>query len=155
MKILDGYVDTESDSFHANRTAMRAAIGDLEANVKTVLDGGGEFSRERHIKRGKLVPRDRITEITDPGSPFLELSQLAAWDLYGKEHVPSAGIVTGIGMVHGRQVMIVANDATTKGGSYFPATIKKHLRAQEVAMENNLPCIYLVDSGGANLPRQD
>ncbi len=116
--------------------------------------GGGETARERHLARNKLLPRDRVAALIDPGSPFLELSQLAAYGLYGDE-VPSAGIVTGIGRVSGRECVIVANDATVKGGTYFPITVKKHLRAQEIARQNRLPCIYLVDSGGAFLPMQD
>merc|ERR1712123_489519 len=116
--------------------------------------GGGERYRQLHKSRGKLLPRDRIETLIDEGSPFLELSQLAAYDLYGDEVVPAAGIITGIGRVNGVECLIVANDATVKGGTYFPMTVKKHLRAQEIAKENNLPCIYLVDSGGANLPRQ-
>merc|ERR1711935_1104238 len=116
--------------------------------------GGGERYRQLHKSRGKLLTRDRIETLIDEGSPFLELSQLAAYDLYGDEVVPAAGIITGIGRVNGVECLIVANDATVKGGTYFPMTVKKHLRAQEIAKENNLPCIYLVDSGGANLPRQ-
>src|SRR6202043_925020 len=115
--------------------------------------GGGEASRTRHVSRGKLLPRDRIEALLDPGTPFLELSQLAAHGMYGNA-VPSAGIITGIGRVSGRECVIVCNDATVKGGTYFPVTVKKHLRAQEIARENRLPCIYLVDSGGANLPNQ-
>src|SRR6185503_4879736 len=116
--------------------------------------GGGDEARRKHTSRGKLLPRDRVQALLDPGSPFLELSQLAAHGLYGDE-VPSAGIITGIGRVSGRECMIVVNDATVKGGTYFPITVKKHLRAQEIAEANRLPCIYLVDSGGANLPNQD
>ena len=116
--------------------------------------GGGEKACALHRSRGKMLPRERIEQIVDPGSPFLELSALAGHELYGDEVIPSGGIVTGVGSVHGRPVMIVANDATVKGGTYYPITAKKHLRAQEVAAENRLPCLYLVDSGGANLPRQ-
>ena len=116
--------------------------------------GGGETARQRHLARNKLLPRDRVAGLIDPGSPFLELSQLAAYGLYDNE-VPAAGIVTGIGRVSGRECVIVANDATVKGGTYFPITVKKHLRAQEIALQNRLPCIYLVDSGGAFLPMQD
>ena len=108
---------------------------------------------ERHKSRKKLMPRDRVQSILDPGSPFLELSQLAGYELYGEDRVPSGGMVTGIGLIHGRHCLIVANDATTTGGTYYPIGVRKHLRAQEIAAENNLPCIYLVDSGGANLPR--
>ena len=126
----------------------------LRADVAKAALGGNEKSRARHTSRGKLLPRDRVRHLLDPGAPFLELSQLAANGLYG-EDIPGAGIITGIGLVQGRQVMIVANDATVKGGTYYPMTVKKHLRAQDIALQNNLPCIYLVDSGGANLPHQD
>ena len=127
---------------------------DLRARVAEVGLGGGETARQRHLARNKLLPRDRVAGLIDPGSPFLELSQLAAYGLYDNE-VPAAGIVTGIGRVAGRECVIVANDATVKGGTYFPITVKKHLRAQEIALQNRLPCIYLVDSGGAFLPMQD
>jgi len=120
----------------------------------TIHQGGGSKACERHTSRGKLLPRERVQGLLDPGSPFLELSALAAHNVYG-EDVPAAGIITGIGRVSGQECVIVANDATVKGGSYYPLTVKKHLRAQAIAAENNLPCIYLVDSGGANLPRQD
>jgi len=133
---------------------MRAVVEDLRAQVAKAELGGGENARKRHLSRGKLLPRDRVAGLIDPGSPFLELSQLAAHGLYSGE-VPSAGIVTGIGRVSGRECVVVANDATVKGGTYFPMTVKKHLRAQEIARANNLPCIYLVDSGGAFLPQQD
>ncbi len=126
----------------------------LRSDVARASLGGSEKSRERHVSRGKLLPRDRVRHLLDPGTPFLELSQLAANGLYG-EDIPGAGIITGIGQVQGRQVMIVANDATVKGGTYYPMTVKKHLRAQDIALQNHLPCIYLVDSGGANLPHQD
>ncbi len=119
-----------------------------------ISEGGGEASRQRHLSRGKLLPRDRVRALIDPASPFLEVGQLAAHGMYGGE-VPSAGIITGIGRVAGRECMVVANDATVKGGTYFPLTVKKHLRAQEIAQQNRLPCIYLVDCGGANLPNQD
>ena len=141
-------------TFQGNATAMRALVDDLRAKVGEVKLGGGQRANERHLARGKLLPRDRVRALLDPGTPFLELSQLAAWGLYG-EMIASAGIVTGIGRVAGRECMIVANDATVKGGSYFPMTVKKHLRAQEIAQENRLPCLYLVDSGGGNLPTQD
>lgn len=131
-----------------------ALVERLKADVAKAALGGSEKSRARHTARGKLLPRDRVRHLLDPGAPFLELSQLAANGLYG-EDIPGAGIITGIGLVQGRQVMIVANDATVKGGTYYPMTVKKHLRAQEIAMQNHLPCIYLVDSGGANLPHQD
>ena len=135
--------------------SANAALADrLHEDVARSALGGSEKSRERHVSRGKLLPRDRVRHLLDPGTPFLELSQLAANGLYG-EDIPGAGIITGIGQVEGRQVMIVANDATVKGGTYYPMTVKKHLRAQEIALQNHLPCVYLVDSGGANLPHQD
>ncbi len=154
MTALRTTVDPRSPDFAANAAAMRALVDDLRARVADVEQGGGETARQRHLARNKLLPRDRIAGLIDPGSPFLELSQLAAHGLYNNE-VPSAGIVTGIGRVSGRECIIIANDATVKGGTYFPLTVKKHLRAQEIARQNRLPCIYLVDSGGAFLPMQD
>jgi 3-methylcrotonyl-CoA carboxylase beta subunit len=154
MSVLVSQVERRSDGFRANAQAMRALVEDLRAQVQRIKQGGGEVARQRHLGRGKLLPRERIRRLLDPGSPFLELSQLAAHDMYGGE-VPAAGIITGIGRVEGRECVIVANDATVKGGTYFPITVKKHVRAQEIARENRLPCIYLVDSGGANLPNQD
>jgi 3-methylcrotonyl-CoA carboxylase beta subunit len=154
MTVIRTDINPRSEEFAANASAMRAVVDDLRAQVAKAELGGGENARKRHLSRGKLLPRDRVAGLIDPGSPFLELSQLAAHGLYGGE-VPSAGIVTGIGRVSGRECVIVANDATVKGGTYFPMTVKKHLRAQEVARANNLPCIYLVDSGGAFLPQQD
>merc|ERR1719510_1946118 len=133
---------------------MQKLVDKLQSRVNVIMKGGGEKAVARHTSRGKLVARDRIQKLLDPGSTFLELSQLAAFKLYGDENVPAGGIITGIGKVRGRDCMVVANDATVKGGSYYPITVRKHLRAQEIARENNLPCIYLVDSGGANLPRQ-
>src|SRR5574338_1570867 len=133
---------------------MAGLVADLRAKVAQVELGGGERARAKHTERGKLLPRERIRQLLDVGAPFLELSQLAAHGMYGGE-VPSAGILTGIGRVSGIECVVVANDATVKGGSYYPLTVKKHLRAQEIARENRLPCIYLVDSGGANLPQQD
>jgi 3-methylcrotonyl-CoA carboxylase beta subunit len=133
---------------------MAELVADLRAQADRVRQGGGEVARQRHLSRGKLLPRDRIRALIDPVSPFLEIGQLAAHGMYGGE-VPSAGLIAGIGRVMGRECMIVANDATVKGGTYFPLTVKKHLRAQEIAEQNRLPCIYLVDSGGANLPNQD
>merc|ERR1719150_1934746 len=133
---------------------MQKLVDKLQSRVNVIMKGGGEKAVARHTSRGKLVARDRIQKLLDPGSTFLELSQLAAFKLYGDENVPAGGIITGIGKVRGRDCMVVANDATVKGGSYSPITVRKHLRAQEIARENNLPCIYLVDSGGANLPRQ-
>ena len=134
--------------------AMQALVDDLRGKVDRIVQGGGETARARHVSRGKLLPRDRVTQLLDVGAPFLELSQLAAFNVYA-EDVPAAGIVTGIGRVAGRECVIVANDATVKGGTYYPLTVKKHLRAQEIAVQNRLPCIYLVDSGGAFLPAQD
>jgi 3-methylcrotonyl-CoA carboxylase beta subunit len=133
---------------------MERLVADLRAKVQAIGQGGGEAARQKHTARGKLLPRERVRQLLDVGSPFLELSQLAAWDMYDNQ-VPAAGIITGIGRVSGRECVIVANDATVKGGTYYPITVKKHLRAQEIAQQNRLPCIYLVDSGGANLPNQD
>ncbi len=143
-----------TDEFKANVAAHEELLGDLRAQLERVAAGGGEKARDRHVSRGKLLPRDRVDHLLDPGAPFLELSPLAAHGLYGDE-APGAGIITGVGRVSGRECVIVANDATVKGGTYYPMTVKKHLRAQEVALHNNLPCIYLVDSGGAFLPAQD
>ena len=147
-------IDTRAPAFAANDQAMRVLVEDLRVQAARIAAGGGEASRARHVGRGKLLARARIDALLDPGSPFLELSQLAAYGMYDDE-VPSAGIITGIGRVCGRECVIVCNDATVKGGTYYPLTVKKHLRAQEVAAQNHLPCIYLVDSGGANLPNQD
>ena len=154
MVAIRSELDTGSADFAANASAMRALVEDLHAKVAEAELGGGATSRQRHLSRGKLLPRERVRGLIDPGSPFLELSQLAGFGMYGGE-VPSAGIITGIGRVSGRECVIVANDATVKGGTYFPLTVKKHLRAQEIARANRLPCIYLVDSGGAFLPQQD
>ena len=154
MVALRTELDSGSPEFAENATAMRALVQDLRAQVANAELGGGDTARQRHLSRGKLLPRDRVRGLIDPGTPFLEFSQLAAHGMYGGE-VPSAGIITGIGRVSGRECVIVANDATVKGGTYFPLTVKKHLRAQEVARTNRLPCIYLVDSGGAFLPQQD
>ncbi|MEM7651954.1 MAG: carboxyl transferase domain-containing protein [Pseudomonadota bacterium] len=144
----------DGESFATNHAHMSELLKDLREKVDLVCEGGGAGAREKHVARGKLLPRDRVQNLLDPGSPFLELSQLAAWGMYGGQ-IPAAGMITGIGRVSGRECVIVANDATVKGGTYFPMTVKKHLRAQEIAEQNNLPCIYLVDSGGANLPNQD
>ncbi|NNF61618.1 MAG: methylcrotonoyl-CoA carboxylase [Gammaproteobacteria bacterium] len=154
MPILKSTVDTRAAEFRENEQHMQALVSDLAAKVAAAAQGGGERARQKHLSRDKLLPRERIEALLDPGSPFLELSSLAANDLYDSQ-APCAGIITGIGRVEGREVMVVANDATVKGGTYFPVTVKKHLRAQEIASENNLPCIYLVDSGGAFLPLQD
>jgi len=152
--ILPTRIDAKSEEFQSNAARMRDLVDDLHGRIARATQGGDEESRRKHTDRGKLLARERIAQLIDPGSHFLELSALAANDVYDSE-APSAGIVTGIGTIHARQVMIVANDATVKGGTYFPLTVKKHLRAQEIAAENGLPCIYLVDSGGAFLPLQD
>ncbi len=154
MPVIETAVDPRSPAFRANAAAMEGLVADLRAVAAGVQAGGGETARARHLSRGKLLPRDRVDALLDPLSPFLEVGQLAAHGMYGGE-VPSAGIITGVGRVAGRECMVVANDATVKGGTYFPLTVKKHLRAQEIAQENRLPCVYLVDSGGANLPNQD
>jgi 3-methylcrotonyl-CoA carboxylase beta subunit len=154
MSQLKSAISTRSEEFKANQAAMRGLVEDLREKVAAIKEGGGAGPREKHLARGKLLPRERIRELLDVGAPFLELSQLAGHGLYD-DQVPAAGIITGIGRVSGRECMIIANDATVKGGTYFPMTVKKHLRAQEVAEQNYLPCIYLVDSGGANLPNQD
>ncbi|MCY7365398.1 MAG: methylcrotonoyl-CoA carboxylase [Frankiaceae bacterium] len=151
---LRTHVDPGSDSFARNAAAMRALTEELQHRLGTVRLGGPEASRERHVGRGKLLPRERVDALLDLSSPFLELSPLAAGGMYGDE-APGAGIITGGGRVSGRECVVVANDATVKGGTYYPMTVKKHLRAQEVALHNRLPCVYLVDSGGAFLPRQD
>ena len=154
MPALATALDTGSAEFRANDAALRAAVADLAQHHARIAEGGGAAARARHTGRGKLLPRERIRLLLDPGAPFLELSPLAGLGLYG-EDVPAGGIITGIGPVQGQECMIVVNDATVKGGTYYPITVKKHLRAQEIARENRLPCIYLVDSGGANLPNQD
>ncbi|MBV8849910.1 MAG: methylcrotonoyl-CoA carboxylase [Methylobacteriaceae bacterium] len=154
MTVLKSTIDIRSADFGKNSETMRGLVADLHATVSQIKQGGGARARERHLSRGKLLPRDRVRTLLDPGTPYLELSQLAAHNVYD-EPIPAAGILTGIGRVSGRECVIVANDATVKGGTYYPLTVKKHLRAQEIARENNLPCIYLVDSGGANLPNQD
>ena len=151
MSKLNSEINTASEEFHANRAAMCAVVADLQEKRAVAAVGGPEKLRERHLARGKLLPRDRVLGLIDPGSPFLELSQLAAFDMYGDD-IHGAGVITGVGRVSGRECVIVCNDATIKGGTYNPLTVKKHLRAQEIAAENRLPCIYLVDSGGANLP---
>ena len=154
MAVISTAIDTESSEYHANNKQMLVALEDLRNTVSTASLGGPPHTRERHLRRGKLLPRERIDRLLDPGSPFLELSQLAGHDMYDGE-APGAGLITGIGRIAERECMVVANDATVKGGTYFPMTVKKHLRAQEVAEQNHLPCVYLVDSGGAYLPAQD
>jgi len=154
MTVLTTSLDGRSEAFAANAAAMRALVADLREKVAAISEGGGAEARRRHLARGKLLPRERVRALLDPGSPFLEFSQLAAYDMYDGE-VPAAGLVTGIGRIMGRECVVVANDATVKGGTYFPMTVKKHLRAQEIAGDNRLPCLYLVDSGGAFLPAQD
>jgi 3-methylcrotonyl-CoA carboxylase beta subunit len=154
MNVLRSHANPGSEEFRANQTANAALVDDLNGQLERVRLGGGERARDRHVGRGKLLPRERVDRLLDPGAPFLECSALAAHDLYDGE-APGAGIITGIGRVSGRECVIVANDATVKGGTYYPMTVKKHLRAQEIALQNRLPCIYLVDSGGAFLPRQD
>jgi acetyl-CoA carboxylase carboxyltransferase component len=153
MDLLDTHIRIDSPEFTANRTRMTQLVAELRERLSTVHDGGGARYVERHRAQGKMPVRERIEALLDPGSPFLELSPLAAWDMYDNE-APGAGIVTGIGRVSRREVLIIANDATVKGGTYYPMTVKKHLRAQQVAIDNRLPCVYLVDSGGAFLPLQ-
>ena len=143
-----------SSEFKQNESAMLTLVNNLQETIKKIALGGEESARQRHLKHGKLLPRERLAQLIDPGSPFLELSQMAALDVY-EDYVPAAGIITGIGRIEGQECIIVINDATVKGGTYYPLTVKKHLRAQEIARVNNLPCVYLVDSGGAFLPRQD
>jgi acetyl-CoA carboxylase carboxyltransferase component len=154
MAVLSSQIERESDDYARRRERMESLVAELRERTALVARGGGERPVERHRARGKLTARERIDRLVDPDSAFLELSALAAWDMYGGQS-PSAGIVTGIGVVEGRECVVVANDATVKGGTYFPMTVKKHLRAQEIARQNRLPCLYLVDSGGAFLPLQD
>ena len=151
--VLPTAVQPDSDAFRARAAHNRALVDELRAKVAAAARGGSDKARAKHTERGKLLPRDRVERLLDPGAPFLEIGQLAACDMYEGE-VPGAGLIAGVGRVSGRQVMIVCNDATVKGGTYYPLTVKKHLRAQEIAEQNRLPCIYLVDSGGANLPHQ-
>jgi 3-methylcrotonyl-CoA carboxylase beta subunit len=153
MPVIESKLDPRDATFAANRDAMSALVADLRATVAAIEEGGGAAARDKHVARGKLLPRERVRALIDPGSPFLELSQLAAHGMYG-DNIAAAGIITGVGRVSGRECVIVCNDATVKGGTYYPLTVKKHLRAQEIARQNALPCIYLVDSGGANLPNQ-
>ena len=159
MAILETKLNARSADFLANAAAMRAVVEDLKTKIAQTALGGGDAARAKHTARGKLLPRERVQMLLDPGTPFLEFSPLAAMNMYpdrdGSDSAPCAGVVTGIGRVSGVDCLIVCNDATVKGGTYYPMTVKKHLRAQEIAQQNNLPCIYLVDSGGANLPNQD
>src|SRR5438094_2645432 len=154
MSVISSSHDRRSEAFRANDKAMRAVVADLREKSAAIALGGDETSRQRHQGRGKILARERIRLLLDPGSPFLELSAFAAYQMYDGA-VPAAGIVTGVGRIAGRECVVVANDATVKGGTYFPMTVKKHLRAQEIARDNRLPCLYLVDSGGAFLPAQD
>ncbi len=154
MPVIPSALDRRSDAFRANSAAMKALVEDLREQTGRIARGGDAASRTRHQGRGKLLARERIRVLLDPGSPFLEFSAFAAHGMYDGA-VPAAGIVTGIGRIRGRECVVVANDATVKGGTYFPMTGKKHLRAQEIARDNHLPCLYLVDSGGAFLPAQD
>ncbi len=159
MPHIESKLNPRSDDFKANVAAMQAIVDDLRDKVEKIAAGGGEAAAAKHLARGKLLPRDRVQMLLDPGTPFLEFSQMAAYAMYqdanGVDAAPAAGIITGIGRVSGQECVIVCNDATVKGGTYYPMTVKKHLRAQEIADQNKLPCIYLVDSGGANLPNQD
>src|SRR3984957_10588982 len=153
MDRIESRLNTNSDEFRRNRDAMDTLVKQLREEIEHVRQGGPARARELHVERGKLLARDRVKKLLDPGSPFLELSPLAAYKMYDGDS-PSASIITGVGRIHGREAVIVANDATVKGGTYFPMTVKKHLRAQQIAIENMLPCVYLVDSGGAFLPMQ-
>ena len=155
MSIIKSKINTQSTEFQANTKHMQGLVDDLHRKLADIKLGGGENYQQRHKSRGKLLVRERIDALLDSGAPFLEIGQLAGFEVYGEEKVPAAGVVAGIGRVAGQECMIVANDATVKGGSYYPLTVKKHIRAQAIAEQNGLPCIYLVDSGGANLPRQD
>jgi 3-methylcrotonyl-CoA carboxylase beta subunit len=154
MPHIESKLNPRSEDFKANADAMQKVVDDLRDKVEKIMLGGGDAARAKHTARGKLLPRDRVQMLLDPGTPFLEFSQLAAYGMYD-DAAPCAGVITGIGRVSGQECVIVCNDATVKGGTYYPMTVKKHLRAQEIADQNNLPCIYLVDSGGANLPNQD
>ncbi|HDR9808110.1 TPA: methylcrotonoyl-CoA carboxylase [Burkholderia cenocepacia] len=154
MPIIESKLNPRSEDFRTNAAALEAVVADLRAKIEQLAQGGGQAARDKHLSRGKLLPRDRIAQLLDPGAPFLEFSQLAANGMYNDD-APGAGVITGIGRIAGRECVIVCNDATVKGGTYYPVTVKKHVRAQEIAAENRLPCVYLVDSGGANLPNQD
>ena len=154
MPIIESKLSPRAADFQANADKMRALVADLKDKVAKAALGGGDKARDKHVARGKLLPRERINLLLDPGSPFLELSQLAAYGMYGDD-APGASVITGVGRISGIECLVIANDATVKGGTYYPMTVKKHLRAQEIARENRLPCVYLVDSGGAFLPLQD
>src|SRR5689334_21101123 len=159
MATLVSKLNPRSEEAKANAAAMRALVDDLNAKLAKIADGGGEAARAKHLGRGKLLPRERVEMLLDPDTPFLEIAPLAALGMYpekdGSDSAPAAGMIAGIGRVGGVECVIVCNDATVKGGTYYPITVKKHLRAQEIAQQNRLPCVYLVDSGGANLPNQD
>jgi len=154
MPAIESQINTRSAEFLQNSSAMQTQIADLQSTLEAAARGGSEAARKKHIARGKLLPRDRVEQLIDPGSPFLELSPMAAHGIYNND-APGAGLITGVGRINGTECIIVCNDATVKGGTYYPLTVKKHLRAQEIAQQNRLPCIYLVDSGGAYLPKQD
>jgi 3-methylcrotonyl-CoA carboxylase beta subunit len=154
MPVIETRLNPRADDFRTNAAALEALVADLRDKIDTLAAGGGAAARDRHVSRGKLLPRARVAQLLDPGTPFLELSQLAAFGMYNDD-APGAGVITGIGRIAGQECVIVCNDATVKGGTYYPITVKKHIRAQEIAAENRLPCVYLVDSGGANLPNQD
>ena len=154
MPVIQSQISPASDAFKANAERMRQLVAGVADKAAIIERGGNDEARQRHIARGKLLPRERLAQLIDAGSPFLEVGQFAAWEMYGDD-IASAGIITGIGRIEGTECVIVVNDATVKGGTYYPLTVKKHLRAQEIAAQNNMPCIYLVDSGGANLPNQD
>jgi 3-methylcrotonyl-CoA carboxylase beta subunit len=155
MSAIESRISSRSADFQQNREAMQTLVDELRTQTAKIAEGGGERAREKHLGRGKLLPRARIDRLVDPGSPFLEIGQFAGFELYGDDNIAAGGLITGIGRICDQECMIVANDATVKGGTYYPITVKKHLRAQAIAAENNLPCIYLVDSGGAHLPSQD
>ncbi|EKF20422.1 carboxyl transferase domain-containing protein, partial [Nitratireductor pacificus] len=154
MTVLQSQLSTSSETFRANAARMSGLVAEMAEKAALIARGGPDEARERHVARGKLLPRERLAQVLDVGAPFLEIGQFAAHDMYGGD-IASAGMIAGVGRIEGRECVVVVNDATVKGGTYYPLTVKKHLRAQEIALENNLPCVYLVDSGGANLPNQD
>ena len=154
MTVIQSKLSPNGAEFQANAAAMQTIVDDLKAKLAVIAQGGSKSARAKHVARGKLLPRERVERLLDAGTPFLEVSPMAAYGMYDAD-IPAAGVIAGIGRVAGIDCMIVCNDATVKGGTYYPMTVKKHLRAQEIARENRLPCIYLVDSGGANLPNQD